>query len=75
MDSQPERQVYYQTHPGLEPAALHDKHRQGIERFRTRKGTAPVPLDPTLLGVARELDRALARREGVAPADEIVTPG
>lgn len=50
------------VHPGLEPAALHDKHRWGVERFRTRKGTGPVPLDPALPGVARELDRVLALR-------------
>jgi hypothetical protein len=64
LDSQPERKVYCKTHPGLEPAALYEKHRQGVERFRARKGTEAVPLDPSLLGVAREYDRVLARRTG-----------
>lgn len=65
-DSHPELGVYYKTHPGLESQALYEKHRQGIERFRARRGTEPVLLDPTLLGVARELDQAFARREGGA---------
>jgi hypothetical protein len=70
VESRPELKVYVKTYPGLEPAALYEKHRWGIERFRTRKGTEPVPLDPTLSGVAREYDRALARREGVAQRTE-----
>jgi hypothetical protein len=74
VESRPELKVYVRAHPGLEPAALHDKHRWGIERFRMRKGTEPVPLDPTLLGVAREYDRALARRQGVALRIRILTP-
>jgi hypothetical protein len=72
--SRPEFQYYAKTHPGLEPAALYAKHRWGIERFRTRKGTEPVRLDPTLLGVAREYDRALARREGVSLRFRILSP-
>src|SRR5262249_42778826 len=46
----------------------------GIERFRTRKGTEPVPLDPTLLGIAREYDRALARRQGVSLRIRVLSP-
>jgi hypothetical protein len=74
MESRPELKVYAKIQPGLEPAALYDKHRWGIERFRTRKGTEPVPLEPTLLAVARELDRALARREGISLRIRIVSP-
>jgi hypothetical protein len=66
MNSQPELRLYYKTHLGLEPAALYEKHERGIAQFRKRKGTGPVRLDSTLLVVARELDRLLARREGVA---------
>ena len=73
-ESRPELKVYARTHPGLEPAVLYDKHRWGIERFRTRKGTEPVLLDPTLLGVAREYDRALARRQGVSLKIRIIAP-
>jgi hypothetical protein len=73
VESLPELKVYCKTYPGLEPAALHGKHRAGIERFRARKGTEPVPLDRTLLGVAREYDRVLARREGVSLRIRIVS--
>jgi hypothetical protein len=66
VESRPMLKLYVKTHPGLEPAALYGKHHWSIERFRTRKGTEPVPLDSTLLGLAREYDRALARRESVA---------
>jgi hypothetical protein len=65
VDSQPEVGSYYKVCPGLEVAALFAKHRWGIERFRTHKGTTPVRLDGTLPGVARELDAALARRASV----------
>src|SRR5262249_24823694 len=71
--SQPELRVYCKVHPGLEPAALYEKHQWGVERFRTRKATEPVPLAPALLGVAREYDRALARRTGVALRIRIVS--
>jgi hypothetical protein len=71
--SQPVVKVYYKIHSALEPAALYDKHLWGIERFRTRKETEPVPLDPTLLGLARELDQALARREGVGQRIRVVS--
>ena len=33
-----------------------------------------MPLDPTLLGVAREYDRALARREGISLRFRILAP-
>jgi hypothetical protein len=73
-ESQPELGVYAKVHPGLEPAALYEKHCWGIERFRVRKGTEPVPLEPTLLGVAWEFDRLLARRTGAALRIRIVSP-
>jgi hypothetical protein len=65
-ESQPEVKVYYKACPGLELAGLHAKHLWGIERIRTRKHTEPAPLAPTLLGMAQEYDRALARRHGVS---------
>jgi hypothetical protein len=74
VNSQPELKVYYKTHPGLEPAALYDKHRWGIERFRTRRGTEAMPLGTTLRDVAREYDRVLARREGVSLRIRILSP-
>jgi hypothetical protein len=52
--------------PGLEVSALHARHLWGIDRFLTRKGTEPAALDPTLLGVARELDALFARRAAIA---------
>ena len=73
VESLPELKFFAQLHPVLGPAALHEKHRRGIERFRARRGTEPVPLDPTLPGVAREYDRALARREGVALRIRIIS--
>jgi hypothetical protein len=72
-NSQPLLKVYYKTHHGLAPAALHEKHQGATERFRTHKGTEPVALDSTLLGVARELDRALARRECIGQRIRIVS--
>lgn len=62
--SHPEAGIYYKVCPGLEVADLYAKHQWGIERFRTHKGTEPVTLDGTLMGVARELDAAFARRAG-----------
>ncbi len=73
VDSRPEFKSYAKTHPGLEPAALYERHQWGVARFRTRKGTEPVPLDESLPSVARELDRGLARREGVALRFRIVS--
>jgi hypothetical protein len=72
--SEPILKLYCKAHPGLEVAALYEKHRKGIERFRTRKGIEPIPLTPTLLSVARECDRALARRHGVSLRIRILTP-
>jgi hypothetical protein len=60
--SHPDVGIYYKTCPGLAPAALYEKHLWGIHRFRSHKGTQPLPLDPTLLGVARAVDAAFARR-------------
>jgi hypothetical protein len=74
LESQPQLRLYARTHPGLEPAALYEKHCRGIERFRTHKGTEPVPLEATLVGVAREYDRVLARRNGVGLRIRIVAP-
>jgi hypothetical protein len=65
VDSDPQAGIYYKTCPGLEVPALFEKHRWGLDRFRAHKGTEPVPLDGTLLGVARELDAAFARRATV----------
>jgi hypothetical protein len=74
VDSKPDLKVYFKVHAGLDPVALYEKHQIGINRFRARKGTVPVPLEPTLAGVAREYDVALARREGVAQHFRIVAP-
>jgi hypothetical protein len=65
VDSHPQAGIYFKTCPGLEVPALFEKHRWGIDRFRTHQGTEPEPLDGTLLGVARELDAAFARRATV----------
>ena len=65
IDSKPLLRVFAKTFPGMGATELHLKHRWGIERFRTRKGTSPVPFEPTLLDVAREFDRVLSLREGV----------
>jgi hypothetical protein len=74
IESRPQLKLYIRAHPGLEPAALYERHRWGIDRFRTHKATHPVPLEASLLGVAREYDAALARREGVALKFRIVAP-
>jgi hypothetical protein len=72
VDSQPGLKVFAKTHPGLEPAALYEQHRGGIERFQSRKGTKPVPLSTTLRGIAREYDRVLARRAGISQRIRII---
>jgi hypothetical protein len=66
VDSSPQTGIYYKTCPGLEIPALFERHRWGLDRFRTHRATEPVPLDGTLLGVARELDAAFARQSTVA---------
>src|SRR5262249_20358648 len=73
VESRPELKAYFKVPASREPAELYDAHRRGIERFRTRKGVEPVPLDSTLPGVAREYDRALARRECVSLQIRIVS--
>jgi hypothetical protein len=66
VDSCPQAGIYHKTCPGLEVPDLFEKHRWGLGRFRTHRSTEPVPLDGTLLGVARELDAAFARQAMVA---------
>jgi hypothetical protein len=65
LESHPEVGIYYKTCASLEPAPLYQKHLWAVERFRTHRDTEPVPLEPTLLGVAQELDAAFARRAAV----------
>lgn len=60
-ESFPKAGIYYRNYPGMEPETLFEKHLEGLERFRTHKNTEPVQLEPTLLGVAHEIDRAFAR--------------
>lgn len=62
VESHPATGLYYQVCPGFEVAALLAKHRWGIGRFHTHRGTDPVPLEMTLLGVAQEMDDAFNRR-------------
>ena len=66
VDSHPQAGIYYKSCSGLKVPALFEKHRWGLGRFRTHRATGPVPLDGTLLGVARELDAAFARQATVA---------
>ncbi len=61
-DSLPEVNVYVKVCVGHDAVALHAKHRWGIERFQSRKGTTPIALEPTLEAVAREIDMMLGRR-------------
>jgi hypothetical protein len=63
VDSHPEIKVYYKLCPGMEPGPLEEKHRWGINRFRTHRHTEPVPLEMSLLGVAKAMDEAIAREE------------
>jgi hypothetical protein len=65
VDSHPQLGIFFKICPGLEVPALFEKHRWGIDRFRTHKGTEPLSLEDTLLGVARELEVAFARRATV----------
>ena len=69
VDSHPEAGIYYKHGSGLTAEALYEKHHWGIERFRTHKGTTPVALPLTLLGVAQELDAAFARQSTIAPQE------
>jgi hypothetical protein len=62
VSSEPGSRVYIQMLPGREPAALYDKHLWGIGRFGKRNGIGPIPLPPTLVGAAEELDRLLCAR-------------
>lgn len=66
-DSHPEAGIFYKVCPGMPAAELYAKHVWGVGRFRPARGTEPVPLDGTLLGVAQELDAAFARRAAVSP--------
>jgi hypothetical protein len=63
--SYPEVGHFIKHAPGLDPAALYEKHLWGIERFRSHRGTAPVASEPTLVGVAKAIDGAFARVEPV----------
>ncbi|MBX9622532.1 MAG: hypothetical protein K2X82_01830 [Gemmataceae bacterium] len=64
VDSHPDVGVFYKTCPGMSAADLYGKHLWGIGRLRSARATEPMPLDGTLLGVAKELDAAFARRAG-----------
>jgi hypothetical protein len=44
-------------------ARLHQEHRKGIERLEAR-GMRPSAIEPTLTGIAREIDEFLLRRLG-----------
>ena len=61
--SVPKAGIYYRAFPGMAAEELHRKHIEGLDRFRLHKKTGPVPLEPTLEGVAREIERAFDRRE------------
>lgn len=65
VDSHPEAGIYYRVLPGLDAAALHEKHREGLGRFRARKGLEAVPLAETLAGVAGEIEIAFGRLANV----------
>jgi hypothetical protein len=73
-NSRPELQYYIKECPGLDTAALYEKHRWSIDRFGTHKGTSPVPLASSLAGVAWECDQALARRECTALQIRLIAP-
>lgn len=60
--SDPEAGIYFRNFAGLELEPLYRKHLEGLDRFRSRKGLAPAPLDDTLAGVAREIDLAFERQ-------------
>jgi hypothetical protein len=64
VDSHPDAGIFYKVCPGMAADELYRKHLWGVGRFRSARGTGPVPLDGTLLGVAKELDAAFARRAG-----------
>ncbi len=62
VESKPEQGIYYRSFPGLDPESLYKKHLQGLDRFRTRKAVSPVLLEPTLIGVAQEIELAFERQ-------------
>jgi len=63
--SYPEVEVYAQHCPELKPPNLYERHRWGIERFKTHKQTGPITLDATLAGVAKLFDLVLDRMKNV----------
>jgi hypothetical protein len=70
VDSHPEVGIYYKVCSGADATAVYEKHVSAIDRFRSHKGTTPVALDPTLVGVAREIDAAFVRRAGEVEDDD-----
>ncbi|WP_152050008.1 hypothetical protein [Tautonia marina] len=63
VDSVPGAGIYYRIVAGLPLEGHYEKHLEGLERFRTRKGLEPVLLGGTLEDVAREIELAFDRHE------------
>lgn len=61
--SRPAVGLYYKDYPGMPPEELYRKHQWCLDRFRTARGTAPVPLEPNLAGPAAMLDETIVRTE------------
>ncbi len=61
--SRPAAKLYFKDFPGLGVEELYEKHLHLFERFQEGKKASPIPLEPTLVGLAKLFDDSIARTD------------
>ena len=71
----PKQGIYARVYDDFDAAPLHEKHLDGIERFREHRGAEPRPFEPTLEALAQAIDDFLQRRfaDGEGPGMVVCT--
>ena len=59
VESRPAVKLYYMDYQDLSTNELYEQHKVLLGRFESKKGALPQPLDPSIEGLARQLDRSL----------------
>ncbi len=71
----PKQGIYARVYDDFDAAQLHEKHLDGVERFREHKGAEPRPFEPSLEALAQAIDDFLQRRfaDGEGPGMIVCT--
>ena len=70
---QPDVGIFVRVYEDLDRPALLERHRDGLRRFQEHRGTQPVPVDPTLEGLAEAIDEWLVRNASDSTGFDVVT--